>query len=585
MKKLIILGAIIGLISSAFGQREFNYPPATKDTTTNIYFGDKISDPYQWMEDPNDPRLLTWLKEQQAFTKKIANKQTRKWELRAQLSSMYNKVEREQTKSYKERDQKFTSKYDFDEKSTNNSKTSDLVFKHRDQDNYKLLIKAKEYIKQKGDKLDYVSIIVNEERDLAVVALSINGSDWTTGYVFNLKDGQKLPYVLNNLKSSSLDWFDNTLYFDAYEAPLKGRELLDRAKGQKLYRLEIGKDSLPELIYTNPDTTGINSFRFTIWDSKLFIYHHLKSRNTIYKAISCADLNTTAFFPKNFLIYPNQENLYLSIEHISSDSVWLITNWDAPNGKVLLADLNIPNKLTEFVPQYDIFLEDVSPLGKNKLALVYLHDGQNIALVYNYQGELLKKIDFPKGKRLRYFYETEDVTHTKFSVSSFFHPSLLYQISLQDLDFIPVEALTVPYNVSELETRYVSYPSKDGTEVSMYITCKKDLKLNGKNPVMLYGYGGYGVVVEPFYEPSIALFIAHGGILAVPNIRGGGAKGSNWASSGRRLNKQNSIDDFIGAAEYLIKEKYTQPQKMVASGASHGGLLVTAAMLQRPEFF
>ena len=585
MKKIIILGAIIGSLNSSFGQKEYNYPSTPKDSTTNIYFGDEVSDPYQWMEDPADSRLLTWLEEQQAVTKKISNRQTRIRDLRAQLVSMYNNVNRDKTDSYKKRKKKFTSKYDFDVEFTNYSKSSDLLFKHRDQTNYRMLIKAKNYLKQKGDKLKYTSKIVNEEKDLVVITISINGSDWNTGYIFNLKDGEQFPYVLHNLKGSDVHWFNNTLYFDAYDPPLKGRELLDKAKEQKLYKLEIGRDSLPELIYTNPDTTGINSFQFTIQNDKLFLYHYLKSKNTTYQAISCADLNNTAFFPRNFLIYPNQGNLDLNVVHTSNDSVWLRTNWDAPNGMVLLANLNNPNKLTEFVPEYDILLKEVHPLGKNKLALIYLHNGQNTALVYNYEGELLKKIDFPKGKKVRYFYETEDVTHTDFSVSSFFHPNLHYQISLDNLEFKPVESLTVPYNVSELETRYISYPSKDGTEVSMYVTCKKDLQLNGENPVLLYGYGGYGTVVDPFYNQSNALFIAHGGILAVPNIRGGGAKGSNWASDGRRLNKQNAIDDFIQAAEYLIKEKYTQPEKLVISGASHGGLLVTAAMIQRPELF
>ena len=585
MKKIIILGIILGFFNAVFGQKAFNYPSTPKDTTTNIYFGDEVNDPYQWMENPTDPRLTTWLEEQESFTDKISHKQTRQRELRAQLVAMYNEVNRDKTYGYKHRIKKFTEKYEFEEKIINDKKSSDLLYKHQDESNFKSLIRAKEYIEQKGDKLDYTEKIINEEEDLAVVTLSINGSDWNTGYIFNLADGQRLPPIFNNLKGANIRWYGNTVYFDAFDVPVKGRELLDRAKGQKLYRLEIGKDSLPELIYTNTDISGTSPFRYTIQDDKLFIYHFVKSRNTFYKAISCADLNTSTFFPRNFIIYPNQEDLNLSVVHTLNDSVWLNTNWNAPNGMVLLANLNEPNKLTEFVPQYDMLLDQVNPLGKNKLALIYLNNGQNTALVYNYQGELLKKIDFPKGKKVRYFWEQEDVKYTDFTISSFFHPDLLYQISLQDLNFVPVESLTVPYDVSKLETRYVSYPSKDGTEISMYVTCKKDIELNGKNPVMLYGYGGYGSVVEPFFEQSIALFIAHGGILAVPNIRGGGVKGGNWALSGRRLNKQNAIDDFIGAAEYLIKENYTYSDKIVASGASHGGLLVTAAMVQRPALF
>jgi len=586
MKKLtFFISIILTSVYSVHGQKEFKYPSAPKDSAVDVYFNEEIKDPYQWMEDPSDPRLILWLEDQDKFTNKISNGHSRIWQLRSQISAMYAGVRREKVDGYKKRDKEYLSKYVFDRKIRNDKKSHNLLYKLRGAGNYNILMKAKDYINDKDDKIDYTTINVNEDKDLALVTISINGSDWNTGYIFDLKTQQKLPYVLQNLKGSNTSWVENTLYYDAYDAPTEGRALLDKAKGQKLFKIEIGTDSLPELIYTNPDPSGINPFSFSVQNNKLFLYHYLNVRNTTYKAISFADLDAPNFFTQNFLIYPNNKSIYMNIEHIAGDSVWLNTNWNAPNGKVLLANLNAFNKLTEFVSQYDIVLKNINPLGKNKLALIYSKNGQNIVLVYNYQGELLKRIDFPKGKKVRYFYEKEDIPQTTFAISSFYHPSLHYQISLDNLEYEPIESLTVPYDVEELETRYITYPSKDGTEVSMYITCKKDVKLNGKNPVMLYGYGGYGNTVEPFYNQSNALFIAHGGILAVPNVRGGGAKGSNWALDGRRLNKQNAIDDFIGAAEYLINEKYTENNRLMASGSSHGGLLVTAAMVQRPELF
>lgn len=327
-------------------------------------------------------------------------------------------------------------------------------------------------------------------------------------------------------------------------------------------------------------------FSFNIDDNKFQLYHYLQSNGTWYKALSIADLNNNLFVLKNFLVYPNSDNIYLRIAHMSNDSVFLKTNWNAPNGKVILANITMPNQLSELIPEYDINLRTVKKLGRNKIACVYLHEGQNIALIFNNQGEFLKKIDFPKGKRLKHLNEShDDAKHTAFSISSFFHPPLWYQISMEDLTFKPVESLSVPYDASKLETRYVSFESKDGTTIPMYITCHKDTKLNGKNPVLMYGYGGYGVTVEPFFEETIGLLLLHGGILAVPNIRGGGAKGDEWAKEGRRLKKQNAIDDFIGAAEYLIDKKYTSSKKLVIKGGSHGGMLVGAAFTQRPTLF
>ena len=273
-------------------------------------------------------------------------------------------------------------------------------------------------------------------------------------------------------------------------------------------------------------------------------------------------------------------------EVFKNDSIFLRTNIGAPNGKVLLANLNTPNKLSEFIPEYDINLHYVNKLGKDKLACVYRKDGQNIALIYNMQGELLRKIDFPKGKKLNEFYEESDEAEiTNFSISSFYHPKTQYQLNLNTLEFKPIESLSVPYDIENLETRYVTYTSKDGTEIDMYITCEKNTVLDGNNPVLMYGYGGYGKTVEPFFKNTTGLLLAHGGNMAVPNIRGGGANGSDWAAAGRRLNKQKAIEDFIAAGEYLINNKYTSPDKLVISGGSHGALLVEASAIQRPDLF
>ncbi len=580
-----VLTLLLTVSLTVFAQKQYTYPVAPQDTTTDTYFNDIISDPYQWMENSSDPRLQPWLEQEQEFTTKLAKQQTRFWDLRAQIVSMYYDGRRRTNASYNERDEKFVSKYDFAQEMVDYTKSFDLLYKRFDQYNYKTLIKAKDYLPHKDDKISYGAYNVNEEEDLAAITISVNGSDWETGYVFDLKTREQLPITINNLRDPEVIWHHKTMYFITYDTPVKGRESLDVAKGQKLCKFEVGKDTIPKVVYVNPDTTGTNPFHIGAYDDHMFIYHFIKVKDKYYKAISHADLNKVNFFPRSFLIYPNKEKTSMEISYVSNDSVWLATNWNAPNFKVLLANLNKPNQLSEFVPQYEMVLKEVNPLGKDKLTCIYRHQGQDIAMIYDLNGRLLKKIDFPTGKKLKYFYEEDSISYTHFCLSSFFHPDLLYQISLKNLTFKPVESVRVPYKVNDLETRYVTYASKDGTQIPMYITCKKDVKLDGNNPVMIYAYGGYGIVVEPDYTESSALFIAHGGILAVPNIRGGGAKGSDWAIEGRRLKKQNAIDDFIGAAEYLIKEKYTNPDKIITNGGSHGGMLVTAAMVQRPELY
>ncbi|MCP9198819.1 prolyl oligopeptidase family serine peptidase [Gramella sp. GC03-9] len=580
-----LLFLVLGM--NIYAQKTYDYPEAPKDPIADTYFGESVEDPYQWMENPDDPRLEEWLKEQRKIIRKQSSKQTNYWNLRAQIAAMFN-IRREKTEDYRRLDEKFRSKFSF--KSDWNSYTGsmDFLYKLRTEKNWKRLFRGKDLLENRGDHIAINERVVNSDENLIAISVSINGSDWATGYVFDLTTGTQFPYVIENLRTgSNFEWNGRDLYYTSFDKPEKGRELLDISKGQTLYRISISnRDSRPELCYKNPDTTGKYKFSYNIQEEKLSLYHYLKSRGTWYEAISIADLKKVNFQPRRFLVFPPEDGASLRIVHTSNDSVFLRTNIGAPNGKILLANVNNPNQLSEFVPEYDINLRYANKLGKDKLACVYNKDGQDIALIFNFKGELLKKIDFPTGKKLNYFYEnSDDAEFTNFSISSFFHPNSRYQIDLNTLEFTPVEALSVPFNIENLETRHVTFKSKDGTEIPMYITCYKETTLDGNNPVLMYGYGGYGIRVEPDFNELTGLLLAHGGILAVPNVRGGGANGSDWALAGRGLKKQNTIDDFIAAGEYLINQKYTSPEKLVISGGSHGALLVEAAATQRPELF
>lgn len=587
MKKILLIIIVINALGS-FAQKNYVYPIAPNDSIVNEYFDTKISDPYQWMENPDDPRLLVWINSQKALTQKQSNKQTRVWDLRAQIASIYNDVKTDTADNFKKTDSKLKSKYVFTYELIRDNRARDLLYRLRKESMDRYLVKIKDFKLGKKDHVVIASHDENEEEDLAVIRMSVNGSDWQTAYFFDLKTGKQLSDTLKYLRNgSNIEWHGKNVYYDRYDAPEKGREHLDKAEGQKLYYHTIGTSQQEDkLLFQNPDPTGTNRFSYFREGKRLFFNHYYTLNNRIVRAYSVTDEDPEKFLLKNFLYYPNADSINIEIEHIIGDSILLKTNWMAPNERVLLVDIKKPNKLLEFVPEYDINLREVNQLGKDKIACIYRNNGQNIALIFNLSGELLKKIEFPKGKKVNGFYELSDeVDYTNFSVSSFYHPPLLYQLSLKDLTFKPIGSVSVPYEPESLETRYVEYKSKDGTMIPMYLTCMKETKLNGKNSVLLYGYGGYGTTVEPRFDESTALLLLYGGILAMPNIRGGGGQGNKWAREGRNLKKQNAIDDFIGAAEYLIKENYTNPEKLIINGASHGGLLVASAMTQRPELF
>jgi len=575
-------------LSSSYAQKTYKYPIAPKDSTVDVYFGTHIQDPYQWMENPNDPRLTEWLNLQKKIAKKTENNQISKMTFREQIASLYSDVKRERIEGNVKSGKKSKSKYLFKYDLIRDNRAPNLLYKLRGTDGYKTLVNIRKFKLGKNDNIKITGREVNEEENLVAIRMAHNGNDWREVFFFDLKTGERLPDTLKYLRTgSNLIWQGKNIYYDSYNKPKKGRELLDKVVGQKLYYHKLGtQQSMDLMLYQNPDTTGTNSFTYFKLNDKLFFHHFYDHKGKIYKAISVANNDPEAFQLKKFLVYPNVESIDISVEISIGDSVILSTNWNAPNEKVLKADINSLNKFIEFIPEYDVTLRNVNRLGKDKIACIYRNDGRYLVLIFDLAGKLLKKIDFPEGKKVNYFYENSpEAEYTDFSVSSFFHPDLWYQLSLKDLTFKPRATVSVPYDAKSLETRYIKYTSKDGTEIPMYITCLKETKLNGKNPTLLYGYGGYGITVEPDFNQSWVLWLLHGGVLAIPNIRGGGANGSEWAKAGRKLNKQNAIDDFIAAAEYLIAEDYTNAEKLAINGGSHGGLLVGAAITQRPELF
>lgn len=591
MNKVLSFLLLVIFFTNSYSQKTNKYPTAPKDSTFNIYFETKIDDPYQWMENPNDPRLTDWLTAQKKITDKQDRQQIHKESLLRQIVSIYKNSDSELKDDYVEKKNKSKILFEFKYESADYDKTQDLLYRPKGQGNtYKYLVKIKNFSKNKNDKVVITNQTLSPKYNLTAIEMSHNGSDWREVYFFDLFTGKQLTDTLLYLRiDSKIIWDDEGVYYDRYNKPIEGRELLDKAKGQALYYHKIGtKQSDDILIYQNPDQEGTNYFSYFKQDStKLIFYHFLKSRGVVYKAISYATLNPSkTFFLKNFLLYPNTDSINFFVEKIIENTAYLKTTWGAPNGKVIKADINQLNKMEEFIPEFDCPLREVNRLGKDKIACTYRNNGQFKVLIYNFNGVLLKSIDFPVGKSLHNFYENDSTAeYTDFCLSSFYHPNIWYQLSLSDLSFKPRETIWVPYDAKKLETRYVNYKSKDGTEIPMYITCRKDIKLDGTNPTLLYGYGGYGITIEPSFDETTTLWLLHGGILAIPNIRGGGAEASDWAKEGRRLKKQNAIDDFIAAAEYLIKEQYTNPEKLAIKGGSHGGMLVGASITQRPELF
>ncbi|MFB9054740.1 prolyl oligopeptidase family serine peptidase [Formosa undariae] len=588
MSKFYAFTLLFFIVSQLSAQKQYEYELTPKDSSTNTYFNTTLSDPYQWMENPADPRLANWLEAETKLTKKVKSRYLKTLDLKDQIAAMYYGVKEQKIKGYVEKDKANKSKYEFKYKTQNSNRFPNLYYRERGDKNYRILVDIKKFMKDQGKNIAIMGYDINEEYDLVAIRLSQEGSDWQELFFFYLSNGQQIHNSLKYIRSgSNLVWDKMNLYYDRYDAPKDNRAHLDKAVGQKLYYHKFGDtQDKDNMLYANSAQSNTEEFICFELNEKLFFYKTLSHKNKEYRALAVAEKNDSLLNLKNFLIYPYSSTINITIEEAFGDKILLRTNWEAPNGRVLIVDTNNPNKPSEIVPEYDVFLKQVNRLGNDKFVCIYKNGNRDLALFYDLEGNLLHKIDFPEGKKVNGLRENkEDVEFTDFYVSSFYHPDLYYQLSLKNLTFKPSLSVSVPYDPESLETRYVKYKSKDGTEIPMYITCLKTTELNGENPTLLYGYGGYGTTVEPAFDESRALWLLHGGILAIPNVRGGGAEGSDWSLEGRRLKKQNGIDDFIAAAEYLIQEKYTSSEHLGSNGGSHGGLLVSAAAIQRPNLF
>jgi len=484
---------------SSFSQKTHHYPLAPKDSTVDVYFDNSIEDPYQWMENPNDPRLKEWLDSQKKIIKKEKNKAKGLLTLRAQIGSLYKDVKKKTTDSYVIKDKNLLSKYDFKYNTKNHYRFPDLQYKLRDKTSYKTLVKNKIFENGRNDNVAIINRYVNEDYDLIAIEMSHNGSDWLEVYFFDLQTGEQLPDVLKNLrKGGYLVWDKQNIYYEAYDEPIKGRKLLDKATDQKLYYHKIGTAQADDLIlYENIDPTGTNDFNFYKLDDKLIFNHHILHQNKVVNVLSVSEIEIDNFFMKKFLYYTNSGIRTMKVEELFGNNAIIKTDMNAPNGKVLLADITKLNKPVALIPEYDIVLREVNRLGNDKIACIYRDESHSFVMIYDLNGELLKTIDISEGKKINNLYESDkEASHTDFSISSFYHPELWYQLSLDDLSVKPKTKISVPYDPESLETRYVQYKSKDGTLIPMYITCLKETKLNGNKWVawllwyhpMLHGY-------------------------------------------------------------------------------------------------
>lgn len=570
MKKLT-LSLIVIMAASCSQKQKLVYPETAKVDTVDVYFGTEVPDPYRWLENDTSAATAAWVSAQNEVTNAYLSEIPFRQKLLDRLTDLTN-YEKYGTPFKKH------GKYYF--------------FKNDGLQNQSVL-----YVQDSLDGEARVFLDPNKLSDDGTVALSgisfshngkymaytisRSGSDWREIYVMDTNTGNLLDDHIQWAKFSGASWRGDGFYYSAYDAPVAGKEFSNVNENHKIYYHTIGQpQNRDELVYQNPSRPKRFYSAYCPEDENvLFIFESGANRgNSLYmKDITKRNAPVVA-------LATNDEYQYSPMEIIGND-IYFYTNYQAPKGKVMKASVSKPKleDWQDFIPENKSVLSGASVIG-GKLFVVYDQDASNHAYVYGLDGKQQHEIKLPALGSVGFSGEKDD-KECFMSFSSFTYPGSIFTYNMDDNSYKLFRAPQVKFTPENFITEQIFYASKDGTKVPMFLTYHKDLKKDGNNPVYLYGYGGFNISLNPGFSTSRIPFLENGGIYVQTNLRGGGEYGEEWHVAGTKMQKQNVFDDFIGAAEYLIANKYTNSKKIAIVGGSNGGLLVGACMTQRPELF
>jgi len=550
------------------------YPVTAKEEKTLDFFGTQVSDPYMWLENDTAANTEDWVNRQIALTSGYLDSIPFRQKIKDRFTELFNF-----------------------EKVGAPMKAGDYYFMFR---NSGLEPQGKYFVRngETGAEEIFLDInalstegttaasLIGADDSNRYMAVSVNeaGSDWGRIEVFDIATKTRLSDRLEWVKFSGATWYKDGFFYNRYPAPEKGKELSGNNEYHMVYYHKLGTDQAQDqLVYRDNERPHMYNMISATEDKKFLILNAAPGTDGWEVWIKNPEDTQGKFKPLFTDI-----SLHNSIVESTTDGQLLMhTDAGAPRYRLVQIDPNNPaqENWKEIVPQNDMMLQGVSTCG-GKLFLSYLDRANTRIFVCNYDGSDRKEIAMPdKTGSAGGFSGKHDEKTCFYSFTSFTYPTSIYKYDIETGKSEEYYTISVKFEPSQYESKQVMYKSKDGTEVPMFIVHKKGLKLDGNNPTLLYSYGGFSIPMQPGFSSSRIILLENGGVFAMPCIRGGNEFGEEWHKGGMLENKQNVFDDFIAAAEYLIKEKYTSSEKLAINGGSNGGLLVGACMTQRPELF
>jgi prolyl oligopeptidase len=568
---ILTLTAIITM-NSCNEPTRLNYLETRKGEHVDVYFDTHIPDPYRWLEDDNSDETAEWVKAQNEatfgylesipFRSKIRERLTEIWDYPRYSSPIR------------------AGKFYFFFKNDGMQNQSVLYIQEGLEGEPRVFLDPNTFSEDGTVALSSLRVS-NDDRYIAY-GISKAGSDWSEVKVIEIEKETELEDHIQWIKFSGISWRGNGFYYSRYDEPKPGEAFSGKNEFHKVYYHKLGTpQSQDELIYENPKFPLRNYYASVTEDERFLIIY--ESETTSGNAFYVKDLSKRN--PGFVQIVQGFDKDYSVLDNIG-DKLLVLTNHDAPKQQLVLINPEnpAPEHWTIVIPEKEEVLRGASLIG-GRIAASYMQDATSRAYLYNYTGSLLDEVNLPGIGTMSGFSGKKEDNTAFYTFTSFTFPSTIFKFDVAANESEVYRASEIDFDTDAYETKQVFYTSKDGTRIPMFITHKKGLKLNGKNPTLLYGYGGFDVSLTPSFSISRLILLENGGIYALANIRGGGEYGKEWHEAGIKLNRQNVFDDFIAAAEYLVEQQYTSPSKLAIQGGSNGGLLVGACMAQRPDLF
>ena len=551
---------------------QMQYPETRKGDVVDTYFETEIADPYRWLEDDRSEETENWVKAQNEVTFDHLENIPFREKIEARLTELWNYE--------KVSAPRFEGDYIYFYKN-DGLQNQYVVYRKKSEDAEAEVFLDPNTFSEDGTT-SLAQLTFSEDGSIAAYSISEGGSDWRKIIVIDAETGEQLEEPLVDVKFSGISWKGNDgFYYSSYDKP-EGSELSAKTDQHKLYYHELGTaQSDDQLIFGGTEEEKHRYVGGYVTEDDRFLVvsaANSTSGNTLYiKDLSDPDAD--------LVLVDGNMDYDTSVLTSRDHTLYLETNMDAPNGRVVTVDASNPQpeNWQDFIAHSDNVLNPST--GAGYIFAEYMVDAVSKVEQYDYDGNKVRDIELPGVGSASGFSEKQDAEKVFYSFTNYSTPQTIYEMNPDTGESVVYEESGADFDSSQYVSKQVFYTSKDGTKVPMIITHKKGMALDGSNPTILYGYGGFNISLTPSFSIANAAWLEMGGVYAVANLRGGGEYGKEWHKAGTKMQKQNVFDDFIAAGEYLIDEDYTSSERLAVRGGSNGGLLVGAVMTQRPELF